>query len=107
MSRLESSVKVLHNFCRDLDGKEQAQWNSLVEDYVETEARHITHYLKSKEVGLRASSPHPVTQLTDPSLYPTNVVKRHFAQFRPSFEQSKIKVRGQYYFCSDIDAPVS
>jgi hypothetical protein len=51
MSRLELIVKVLQNFYRDLDGKEQARWNPLVKEYVETEARHIAYYLKSAEVG--------------------------------------------------------
>ena len=51
MSRLELIVKVLQNFYRDLDGKEQARWNPLVKEYVETEARHIAYYLKSVEVG--------------------------------------------------------
>ena len=51
MSRLELIVKVLQNFYRDLDGKEQARWNPLVKEYVETEARHIAYYLKSDEVG--------------------------------------------------------
>lgn len=51
MSRLELIVKVLQNFYRDLDEKEQARWNPLVKEYVETEARHIAHYLKSDEVG--------------------------------------------------------
>ncbi len=51
MSRLELIVKVLQNFYRDLDRKEQARWNPLVKEYVETEARHIAYYLKSAEVG--------------------------------------------------------
>jgi len=51
MSRLELIVKVLQNFYRDLDGKEQSRWNPLVKEYVETEARHIAYYLKSAEVG--------------------------------------------------------
>ena len=51
MSRLELIVKVLQNFYYDLDGKEQARWNPLVKEYVETEARHIAYYLKSAEVG--------------------------------------------------------
>jgi len=51
MSRLELIVKVLQNFYRDLDGKEQARWNPRVKEYVETEARHIAYYLKAAEVG--------------------------------------------------------
>jgi len=51
MSRLELIVKVLQNFYHDLDGKEQARWNPLVKEYVETEAKHIAYYLKSAEVG--------------------------------------------------------
>jgi hypothetical protein len=51
MSRLELVVKVLQNFYRDLDEGERARWNSLVKEYVETEARHIAYYLKSAEVG--------------------------------------------------------
>lgn len=51
MSRLELIVKVLQNFYRDLDEKEQARWNPLVKEYVETEAKHIAYYLKSAEVG--------------------------------------------------------
>jgi len=51
MSRLELIVKVLQNFYRDLDEKEQAWWKPLVKGYVETEARHIAYYLKSAEVG--------------------------------------------------------
>jgi hypothetical protein len=51
MSRLELIVKVLQNFYRDLDEKEQARWEPLVNEYVETEARHIAYYLKSAEVG--------------------------------------------------------
>jgi hypothetical protein len=51
MSRLELIVKVLQNFYRDLDEKEQVRWNPLVKEYVETEARHIAYYLKSAEVG--------------------------------------------------------
>jgi len=51
MSRLELIVKVLQNFYRDLDEKEQARWEPLVKEYVETEARHIAYYLKSAEVG--------------------------------------------------------
>jgi len=51
MSRLELIVKVLQNFYRDLDEKEQFRWNPLVKEYVETEARHISYYLKSAEVG--------------------------------------------------------
>ena len=51
MSRLELIVKVLQNFYRDLDEKEQSRWNPLVKEYVETEARHIAYYLKSAEVG--------------------------------------------------------
>ena len=50
MSRLELIVKVLQNFYRDLDDEERARWNPLVNKYVETEARHIVHYLKSSEV---------------------------------------------------------
>jgi len=50
MSRLELIVKVLQNFFRDLDGEEQAWWNPLVNEYVETEARHIAYYLRSSEV---------------------------------------------------------
>lgn len=50
MSRLELIVKVLQNFYRDLNGKEQARWNPLVKEYVETEAKHIAYYLKSAEV---------------------------------------------------------
>jgi len=50
MSRLELIVKVLQNFYRDLDGEEQARWNTLVNEYVETEARHIAYYLRSSEV---------------------------------------------------------
>ena len=51
MSRLELIVKVLQNFYRDLDEDERARWNPLVKEYVETEARHISYYLKSAEVG--------------------------------------------------------
>jgi hypothetical protein len=50
MSRLELIVKVLQNFFRDLDGEEQARWNPLVNEYVETEAKHIAYYLRSSEV---------------------------------------------------------
>ncbi len=50
MSRLELIVKVLQNFYRDLDDEARARWNPLVNKYVETEARHIVHYLKSSEV---------------------------------------------------------
>jgi hypothetical protein len=51
MSRLELIVKVLQNFYRDLDGKEQARWNPLVKEYVDTEAGRSAYYLKSGEVG--------------------------------------------------------
>ncbi len=50
MSRLELMVKVLQNFYGDLDGEEQARWNPLVKEYVETEARHIAYHLRSSEV---------------------------------------------------------
>ena len=50
MSGLELIVKVLQDFYRDLDGEEQARWNPLVNEYVETEARHIAYYLRSSEV---------------------------------------------------------
>ena len=50
MSRLELIVKVLQNFYRDLDEGEQARWNPLVKEYVETEAGHIAYYLMSSEV---------------------------------------------------------
>ena len=50
MSRLELIVKVLQNFYRDLDEGEQARWNPLVKEYVETEAKHIAYHLRSSEV---------------------------------------------------------
>ena len=50
MSRLELIVKVLQNFHRDLDEGEQARWNPLVKEYVETEARHIVYHLRFSEV---------------------------------------------------------
>jgi len=51
MSRLELIVKVLQNFYRDLDEKEQNRWNPLVKGYVDTEAGRSAYYLKSAEVG--------------------------------------------------------
>jgi hypothetical protein len=51
MSRLELIVKVLQNFYRDLDVKEQARWNPVVKEYVDTEAGRSAYYLKSAEVG--------------------------------------------------------
>jgi len=50
MSRLELMVKVLQNFYGDLDEEEQARWNPLAKEYVETEARHIAYYLRSSGV---------------------------------------------------------
>jgi len=50
MSRLELIVKVLQNFYRDLDEKEQSRWNPLVKEYIDTEAGRSAYYLKSAEV---------------------------------------------------------
>ncbi|TFH53837.1 MAG: hypothetical protein E4G91_11555 [Candidatus Zixiibacteriota bacterium] len=50
MSRLELVVKVLQNFYGDLDEGEQARWNPLVKEYVETEARHIAYHLRASDV---------------------------------------------------------
>ena len=50
MSRLELIVKVLQNFYRDLDEEEQSRWNTLMKEYVETEARHIAYHLRSSDV---------------------------------------------------------
>jgi hypothetical protein len=43
-------VRVLQNFYRDLGEGEQARWNPLVKEYVETEARHIAYHLRSSGV---------------------------------------------------------
>ncbi len=50
MSRLEIAVKVLQNFFKELPELEQERWQSLLADYVEEEAQHLSFRLKRSEV---------------------------------------------------------
>ena len=50
MSRLEFLVKVLQNFYRDLPDEEKERWESLLAEYIEEEAEHISFRLRRSEV---------------------------------------------------------
>jgi len=50
MSRLEIAVKVLQNFFKELPEVEQGRWQSLLADYLEEEAQHLSFRLKRSEV---------------------------------------------------------
>lgn len=50
MSRLEIAVKVLQNFYKELPEEEQKRWQSLLTEYLEEEAQHLSFRLKRAEV---------------------------------------------------------
>lgn len=50
MSRLELVVKVLQNFYKDLPQAEKERWKSLLAEYLDEEAEHISFHLRRSEV---------------------------------------------------------
>jgi hypothetical protein len=50
MGRLEIAVKVLQNFYKELPEEEQKRWQTLLAEYLEEEAQHLSFRLKRAEV---------------------------------------------------------